>query len=130
MPEFSKESLEKLQTCHYRLQGLFREVIKNFDCIILEGHRDKTAQDLAFKAGKSKLQWPNGKHNSLPSLAIDVAPYPVDWNNIARFYWFGGYVMGMAQELNYNVRYGGDWNRNYNINDESFKDLVHFELIL
>lgn len=136
MPNFGAGSLHKLQTCHPDLQFLFYEVVKHFDCKVLEGFRNEEKQNEAFRNGKSKLQWPHGKHNHTPSLGIDVAPYPVDWNNLARFYWFAGYVMGTAEQLysegkiTHKIRYGGDWNSNKNISDENFKDLVHFELVV
>jgi len=135
MPKFSQASFSRLATCHMDLQVLFYEVIKYFDCTILEGYRNEEDQEWAFKAGHSKLHWPHGKHNRQPSMAVDVSPYPVDWNNVNRFYWFAGYVMGIAQKLKdegkmtHSVRFGGDWNSDKDIYNERFKDLVHFELV-
>lgn len=136
MPAFSNSSLNKLSTCHKDLQILFNEVIKHFDCTVLEGFRDKDTQNKAFDDGKSKLQWPNGKHNSNPSNAVDVAPYPIDWNDRQRFYFFAGRVLGVADALKdqgkmtHSIRYGGDWNGDNQLNDNKFNDLVHFELIV
>ncbi len=136
MPRFSEASLAKLSTCHNDLKTLFNEVIKTFDCQILEGHRDKAAQNAAYAAGNSQLQYPYGKHNASPSNAVDVSPYPVDWNNYKRFYWFAGYVMGIAQKLRdegkitHAIRYGGDWDSDKDITDNNFQDLVHFEIVL
>lgn len=135
MPKFSQESFSKLSTCHSDLQVVFFEVIRSFDCQVLEGFRCKEDQEAAFVSGNTKLHWPNGKHNHQPSMAVDVAPFPIDWNDSKRFYWFAGYVMGIAQKLKdegkitSSLRYGGDWNSDKNINNETFKDLVHFELI-
>ena len=135
MPKFSQDSFSKLSTCHIDLQAIFYEVIKSFDCKILEGHRNQEDQDRYYEEGKSRHKWPHGKHNYQPSMAVDVAPYPVDWNNLKRFYWFGGYVMGIAQRLKdegkitHSLRYGGDWDSDKDINDQSFNDLVHFELV-
>lgn len=114
---------------------LFFEVIKNFDCTVLEGHRGEIDQNKAFEDGKSKLKWPDGNHNAMPSLAVDVAPYPIDWKNLSDFYYFGGFVMGIASQLKEqgkmtkSIRYGGDWNRNNKVSDEKFVDAVHFEII-
>ena len=135
MPKFSKSSFSKLSTCHPDLQALFYEVIKTFDCVIIEGYRDHEDQEMAFNSGNTKLHWPYGKHNRQPSMAVDVAPYPLDWKNDKRMYWFAGYVMGVAQKLKEagkmtrSIRYGGDWNNDKDIENERFKDLVHFELI-
>ncbi len=135
MPRFSKSSFSKLATCHPDLQTLFYEVIKSFDCQILEGYRAKEGQEQAFKEGHTQLHWPHGRHNKQPSMAVDVAPYPIDWKNSKRMYWFAGYVMGIAQKLKddgkitHAVRYGGDWDSDKDIDDQNFIDLVHFELV-
>lgn len=135
MPKFSQESFSKLSSCHMELQTLFYEVVRHFDCQVLEGFRNEHDQDVAFEQGNTKLKWPNGKHNKSPSMAVDVAPYPLDWKNIKRFYWFAGFVMGIAQRLKdegkmtYSIRFGGDWDSDKDINDQSFNDLVHFELV-
>jgi peptidoglycan LD-endopeptidase CwlK len=136
MPTFGAESKKQLATCHPELQLLFNEVIKYYDCKVLEGYRNQADQEKAFNAGNSKLHYPNGKHNRLPSIAVDVSPFPVNWNDTKRFYWFAGFVLGMAVQLkaqgkmHYDVRYGGDWNMNKDINDQTFNDLVHFELVM
>lgn len=129
MPKFSQRSIDRLETCRPGLVRLFMKVIESFDCTILEGHRGEAAQNKAYDEGKSKLRWPNGKHNKLPSLAVDVAPYPVDWNDLHRFYYFAGYVMGIAQEMGIKIRWGGDWDGDKELKDNSFNDLVHFEIL-
>jgi len=134
MPAFSKTSLERLSTCHPDLQTLFNEVIKYFDCAVIVGHRGQAEQDAAFRDGLSKLKWPNGQHNSMPSMAADVAPYPIDWKDTKRFCYFAGVVMGIAETLleqgkiSHKIRWGGDWNMNSQVKDETFHDLPHFEL--
>ncbi len=135
MPKFSQDSFSKLSTCHIELQTLFYEVIRSFDCTVLEGHRGQAEQDAAFEKGNSKLKWPDGKHNGQPSTAIDVAPYPINWVNEKRFYWFAGYVLGIAErmkaegKMTYSVRWGGDWDCDKDFTDQTFNDLVHFELV-
>lgn len=140
MPKFSQDSFSQLSTCHIDLQVIFYEVIKSFDCKILEGHRNEEKQNEAYFHGNTKLQWPNGKHNRSPSMAVDVVPYEpnivVDWKDSARFHYFAGYVMGIAQKLKdegkvtHSLKWGGDWDRDTQIKDESFRDLGHFELVL
>lgn len=134
MPTFGKSSQEKLATCHPDLQRLFNEVIKYFDCTVTCGFRNQKDQDAAYAAGKSEKKWPYGKHNSTPSMAVDVAPYnapsnPIDWSDASRFYYFAGWVMGIAKMMGIKIRYGGDFNMNTQVKDEKFKDLPHFELL-
>jgi len=134
MPIFSDKSRNQLDTCHPELQLLFDTVIKTFNCVVIEGHRDEHDQNKAYEMGNSKLKYPKGRHNAMPSMAADVAPYPLDWKDIARFNFFAGYVLGVAERLyatgamKYKVRWGGDWNSDTILSNENFKDLVHFEL--
>jgi peptidoglycan L-alanyl-D-glutamate endopeptidase CwlK len=135
MPKFSQESFTKLSTCHPDLQALFYEVIKYYDCEILEGYRGQAEQEQDFETGKSKLHYPYGKHNAQPSHAVDVAPYPVKFGDYKRAIWFGGYVLGIAQKLKdegkmlHSVRWGGAWEGLGKLNSEGMlDDLDHFEL--
>ena len=128
MPKFSKKSNAKLNTCDKRLIELFNKVVKKFDCTIIEGHRSKDRQNKLFDEGKSKLQYPNGKHNATPSMAVDVAPYPIDWNDRERFTYFAGYVLGIAYQMGLKIRWGGDWDMDTQVKDNNFDDLPHFEI--
>ena len=128
MPRFSKKSLSKLETCDKRLQDLFLRVVKKFDCTIIEGHRSKDRQNKLFKEGKSKLKYPKGKHNAIPSRAVDVAPYPIDWNDRERFTYVAGYVVGIAYQMGLKIRWGGDWDMDTQVKDNNFDDLPHFEI--
>jgi len=119
---FSKRSENNLATCHELLQKLFHEVIKHEDCTVLCGYRGEKEQEQAYLEGNSKLKFPESKHNQQPSLAVDVVPYPIDWKNTGRFYFFAGMVKGIAAKMGIPIRCGAEW--------ESFLDLPHFELIL
>ncbi len=121
---------ERLDSCRASLANLFRLVAMRYPLMVLEGHRGQAAQDAAFSNGKSKLRWPNGKHNALPSLAVDVAPLPLNWDDRESFSHFAGYVQGYAAALHIKIRWGGDWDGDRNLRNNSFDDLVHFELIL
>ena len=133
MPNFSQTSKDKLATCDPRLQLVFNEVIKHVDCTILCGNRSKVDQDKAVAEGKSKTPWPTSKHNAMPSKAVDVAPYPIDWSSktktLARFYFFAGYVKSAANSMNIKIRWGGDWDSDLDFTDQNFDDLPHFEII-
>lgn len=120
MPKFSKLSAERLATCDERLQKLFAQVILHVDCTILCGYRGEADQEVSFHDGRSKLHWPNSKHNPTPSLAVDVAPYPINWNDIWRFISFSNYVKGVAQSMGLKVICGADY--------QSLRDYPHFEI--
>lgn len=136
MPKFSQDSFSKLTTCHTDLQALCYEVIKYYDCTVLQGYRNEIDQEKAFSEGNTKLHYPHGKHNHQPSMAIDLTPYPIDFNNEKLALWFGGYVLGIAQKLKdegkmtHGVRWGGSWNGLGDLNaPHMLNDLVHFELM-
>jgi peptidoglycan L-alanyl-D-glutamate endopeptidase CwlK len=126
---------------------VFNEVIKYFDCSILFGHRSPDEQFELYKKGRKEV---NGKwyisnrrevvtykdginnksrHNNMPSDAIDAAPYPIDWKDTDRVYYFAGLVMGIAASMGIKLRWGGDWDRDTEVNDQTFNDLYHFEVV-
>ena len=129
MPKFGKKSKLRLLTCDYRLQDVLKEVIKTVDCSVLEGHRDEERQNKLFKEGKTKVTYPKGRHNAQPSRAVDVVPYPVDWEDRERFHLFAGFVLGVASGMGISLRWGGDWNQNFEVDDNKFDDFPHFELV-
>tara|TARA_R100001530_G_scaffold62281_1_gene44834 strand:+ start:269 stop:664 length:396 start_codon:yes stop_codon:yes gene_type:complete len=128
MPKFGKRSMERLNTCDEDLIALFQEVVKYFDCSVLEGHRGEEKQNKYFNEGKSKLKYPEGRHNKKPSNAVDVVPYPVDWEDREQMSYFAGFVKGVAYKMGIPIRWGGDWNNNNDLKDNNFDDLPHFEL--
>lgn len=131
MPEFSKGSDTKLCGCDQRLQDLFRAVVKKYNCTIIEGNRTRARQKHMFDTGKSKLNWPDSRHNTVPSLAVDVAPYipgrGVVWEKRQCTH-FAGYVQATADHMGIPLRWGGDWDSDRDVNDQTFNDLVHFEI--
>ena len=129
MPKFSEASAAKLQTCDPRLQRVFYEVIKHYDCTIIEGYRGERDQNEAFQNGNSKLRWPQSKHNQMPSLAVDVMPYPIDWKDLERLTLFAGFVLGTTKSLGITRRWGADWDSDWDLKEEKFRDYPHFELV-
>jgi len=140
MPSYSQQSAHQLSTCHRLLQVLFNKVIKTYDCTIIEGHRPPSEQHALVEAGRSKVE--HSKHNDSPANAVDAAPYiqgrGIPWpepgspdyvKDLAQFYHFAGYVLAMAESMHIRLRWGGDWDRDHDLADQKFDDLVHFELI-
>ena len=124
MPRFSKKSLRELDTCDPLLQYLFKEVVKHFDCSIIEGKRSLEEQKELLKEGATKTL--DSAH--LTGKAVDVYPYPVDFEDRDRWHYFGGYVLGTARQFGIDVIWGGDWDNDTKTKDNTFDDLMHFEL--
>jgi peptidoglycan LD-endopeptidase CwlK len=161
MGRYSAKSLSELFTAHLDLQVLFQDIVEDFDNKVLQGKRTEEEQRRNVESGKSKTM--NSKHVyplDEPSLALDVAPYPLEWpqlrelltevedliavgapqpeleeavhnyaKTLARFYYFGGYVLGRADERGLKIRWGGDWDGDREVRDQDFDDTVHFELV-
>jgi peptidoglycan L-alanyl-D-glutamate endopeptidase CwlK len=137
MARFSRLSKERLATCHSDLQILCNRLIERYDFSVVCGHRGEEDQNEAFKKGASTLKFPNSKHNTEPSLAVDLVPYEVtgtDWSKIQSCY-FAGKVMGLAEELfsqgimKHKIRPGIDWDLDNDIDDTKFWDAGHFEVM-
>jgi peptidoglycan L-alanyl-D-glutamate endopeptidase CwlK len=123
MFKFSKQSQDKLNTCHLDLIKLMETAIKSspIDFSIVCGYRGEKDQNKAYREGNSDLLYPHSRHNKIPSLAIDIAPYPIDWDDIDRFVELHKHVDKVAKELGISIWWGGYWN--------DPKDYGHYELI-
>ena len=152
MNKFGKTSLERLHQCNDRIQLVCYKAILVTDFAIITGHRDKKTQDSLYPKF-TKLKWPDGKHNKLPSQAIDVAPYiepygtiygsQADIQKIMRisdvsekaanafvlksYARLIGIMEGIAAENDVEIRVGIDWDGDMDMLDQSFHDLGHWE---
>lgn len=134
MYKFGNQSKENLSTCRLELQRVAWHALSlnivDFACI--EGHRGKEKQNEYFAAGKSRVQWPNGKHNKKISEAFDLVPYVngrASWV-VSHCIFLAGIVLASAAMLGYKVRWGGNWDMDGEVmTDQKFQDLVHYELV-
>lgn len=117
---FGYGSLKQRDTLHPDLVKVVDEVLQTFNITILCGHRDQKGQDKVFAEGKSKLKWPKSRHNSFPSEAVDLVPYPVNWSDIKSFKEMAKHVMEAAERVGVEIEWGGSWTK--------FRDYPHFEL--
>jgi len=150
MYSFGRKSNKKIEECHGDWRTIMDEVIKVIDTSVYEGHRPVQRQQDLYAIGRTveldrkpvtKVDGVRikGKHNYYPSLALDCAPYPIDFTSkskkVARFYYLAGVIIGIANKLKEEnkitttVRWGGDWDRDNKFDDQTFDDLCHFELI-
>jgi len=139
---YSKHSKNSLSTAHPLWTEILTYVLEviEMDHKVLEGYRNQTSQNDAFARGASTLKWPQSKHNHLPSLAVDVVPFPILWNDsdknvkdkyLREMVRFATIVQMVAKfKFGVTVRWGGDWDRDWSIMDNVFNDYPHLELIL
>ncbi len=131
---FSRRSLQRLETCHQDLVLLMVEALGAEDCpmdfTIIEGHRGEARQNQLRAEGKSQLRWPASKHNSLPSHAVDIAPYvdgAISWS-WDHFNPLADHVLDTWARLvieerttgQYRLTWGGSWT--------TLRDGPHFQL--
>ena len=94
-------------------------------------HRTAERQLQLYEQGMSQLDGVEKKsrHQSDPSRAIDIAPYPIDWNDLGRFQYLAGFVLAIAEMNDIKLRWGFDWDMDGDFRDQKFYDAPHFELI-
>tara|TARA_Y100000310_G_scaffold108453_1_gene106863 strand:+ start:499 stop:900 length:402 start_codon:yes stop_codon:yes gene_type:complete len=130
MPRFGKRSRKRLKGVDDNLVKVLEKVVKYFDITIIEGLRSQERQEQLLADGKTKVKF--GKH--CEGKAVDIAPYPIDWNARDDFHYLGGFVLGIAASMGINIRWGGDWSSSSlkeearTTKDNNFDDLVHFEI--
>ncbi len=129
MYKLSPRSKKYLSTCDTRLQTLAHRAIEIIDFSVIEGFRDDMKQNEYFDLGLSTKRAGESKHNSRPSKAVHLAPYPIRWKNRERFMFLAGMVTGIGKELGIKIRWGGDWDQDGELLDNGWDDLCHFELI-
>lgn len=130
MYKFSAKSQAKLDTCHPDVRKICNELIKLMDVTVLEGVRTVEQQEEYVRTGKSTTM--NSKHIKQPdgwSHAVDLAPYPIDWNDGQRFAYMQGMIRGIAHQLGIKVRSGIDWDSDGETKDHTFFDGPHFEIV-
>lgn len=132
--KFGRKSKSRLKSLHPDLKFVLEEAIQIVDFSVIETWRSKERQNFLRDCGKSKLKWPRSKHNTKddkPNLvrAVDVVPYPIDWNDRERFILLAGIIMGIADYNNIELRWGGAWKGLGHMASNNFDDLPHFELL-
>ena len=124
MYRFGKRSRERLKGVDAKLVNVLNELIKLMDVTVIEGLRSAERQEELLAKGATKVKY--SKH--MEGKAVDIAPYPIDWEDRDRFYYMGGMIRGIGKQLGINVRFGGDWDSDGETKDNNFDDLVHIEI--
>lgn len=86
------------------------------DFMVIEGLRTIERQKQLLAEGKSKTM--NSRH--LTGHAVDLCPYPVDWNDTNKFKAIADAMKSAAHKLDIPIEWGGDWKGGW--------DKPHFQL--
>ena len=129
MPLFGKRSRQERDSCDMDLQEILNEAIKHIDFSVVHGHRDMEQQNTAFNEGRSRNRWPTSKHNSAPSFAFDIVPYPGGYQaSYEKFYEMATYILQSASYIGIPLIWGGHW-KNYTGRGPDDRDWSHFEKV-
>jgi len=154
MASFGSTSQGRLSECDDLIQIVCYDAIQVVDFSIITGHRGKAEQNAKYPK-YSKVKWPNSKHNSFPSKAIDIAPYIKPYGaiygntqdiekitqlrNVSKreandfilkaYARTLGVIEAMAYRRGISIRLGMDWDMDYDLVDQTFHDLGHWELL-
>lgn len=111
-------SRQRLSGVHPDLVAVVERAIQitEVDFTVLEGLRSKDRQKELVAKGASKTM--NSRH--LTGHAVDLAPWPIDWDDLSRFELVADAMKQASEELDVPVIWGGDW--------RTFYDGPHFEL--
>lgn len=134
MARFGKQSLERLENVHPLLREVCDKVIRTYDFTVVYGVRTIKEQEVLVAKGASKTM--DSQHliqKTGYGHAVDIAPYPIDWKDLRRFYYLAGKMDEASRDIFQQaaaLRWGGDWDMDTDFNDQNFNDLLHFEVRL
>lgn len=151
-------SLERLSTCHSDLQRVVKRAAliaePADDFTVLEGVRTREQMMINYGKGRTedqcvakgvpgkyaqpraaKVTWlnnpfasPHAKQADGTSHAVDLAPWPIDWNNLARFDRLAHLMLEAAKLEGVAITWGADWDRDGKPRERGETDSPHFQL--
>lgn len=162
---FSNRSLNNLEGVHDSLIAIAKRAIaiSTQDFMIIEGVRSREQCMINYGKGRTpaqctakgipasyanpshaKVTWLNNPFNSKhckqadgTGHAIDVVPYPVDWNDLSKFDAIAKALFDAEKQLiaegvipkNTNLRWGADWDKDGKLRERGESDSPHFEIL-
>lgn len=138
--KFGSTSKKRLEGVHPRLRRVIERAIEisAIDFSVLEGVRSPARQRELYAQGRTKpgkiVTWTlNSNHFRKADgfgHAVDLVPYPVDWEDTKKFDEIAAAVFQAADELGERVRWGADWDEDGKPRERGESDSPHFELVL
>ena len=133
MYKLSQRSLDNLDGVHPDLVKVVKRAIQTTkqDFLVTAGLRTTAEQQALYAQGRTKpgsiVTKADGVKNKSNHQAksdgyghaVDLVPYPVDWNDVSKFKAIANAMLLAASELRVKIEWGGLW---------KFTDYPHFEL--
>ena len=132
MRAWGRTSKKHRESIDHRLNAVSDKVLQIRDHSIIKGHRPEAEQNDPFDRGASKLRWPDGNHNSIPSKALDMRPYPMpEGEETLRedLSYLAGLYVGIGSQAGLRLRWGGDFDQDGETADYRWDDLWHIEIV-
>ena len=147
----SKLSLGRLEGVNPALVKVVKRAIEitQQDFLVVEGVRSKEQCYINYGKGRTvaqcsakgvpakyaqpklaKVTWLNNPLSSkhVSGKAVDLVPYPVNWNDLTKFDQVAKAMFAAAKELGVSIRWGADWDNDGNYREKGEYDSPHFEL--
>lgn len=134
-----QRSLARLEGVHPKLVAVVKRAIEITaqDFMVLEGVRTPERQKLLYAQGRTKpgkvVTWTLTSNHFVNKStgfghAVDLVPFPVDWNDLKKFDEVQRAMFQAADELDTPIRWGADWDRDGKPRERGESDSPHFEL--
>lgn len=150
--KFGATSLKRLEGINPRLRKVVDRALEiaEEDFMVIEGLRTKEQAWANWGKGRSvmdcnaagvpakyaqpsasKVTWLKNPLNSKHIIgnAVDLAPSPLDWNDLKRFDKMASAMFKASAELQIPIRWGADWDNDGVFREKGETDSPHFELV-
>ena len=149
--KLSQRSLDRLKGVDQKLVAVVKRAIElsPIDFMVLDGVRTREQCMINYGKGRTaaqcqakgvpakyaqpkvaKVTWLNNPFASKHCFgkAVDLVPYPVDWNDLKKFDKIAKAMKQAAKELGVPVRWGADWDGDGKPRERGESDSPHFEI--
>lgn len=137
----SAKSLAKLEGVHPSMAKVVKRAaaLSSQDFTVLEGVRTPARQKELYAQGRTApgpvVTWVKTSNHFVNTKtgfghAVDLCPWPIDWNDAAKFDAISKVMFQAAKDLGVTIRWGADWDRDGKPRERGETDSPHFELVI
>ena len=131
--KLGKTSIARLKGVDETLVNIVKRAIEisEIDFSVLEGVRTLERQRELYAQGRTStgkvVTW-TMKSRHIEGKAVDLVPYPLDWNDLSKFDKIRNAMFQAAKEQDVNLRWGADWDGDGKYREKGEYDSPHFEI--